>query len=61
MQIFIRILLAVDLLLVAVEHLLPSITKSILPLGGSEFIQLAVLLLLGVAVQELLSNRKGRR
>jgi hypothetical protein len=57
----IRILLATDLLLVAVEHLLPSKTKNVLPLGGSEFIQLAVLLVLGVVVQELLSSRRGRK
>lgn len=57
----IRVFLATDLLLVAFEHISPSMTKDLLPVGGSEFIQLAVLLLLGVAVQELLSSRRRKK
>jgi hypothetical protein len=57
----IRVLLATDLLLVAFEHLSPTLTKDVLPLGGSEFIQLAVLLLLGVAAEELLSSRRDKK
>ena len=54
---FVRIALALDLLLIAFENALPTMTAGVLPLGGSEFVQLAVLLLFGVGVQELFSKR----
>jgi hypothetical protein len=57
---YIRLALAIDVLLIAIEHLLRSITLGLLPLGGDPFIQLSVLLLLAVAITELLSLRKDR-
>jgi hypothetical protein len=47
--------------IVAVEQLSPTMTKDVPPLGGSEFIQLAVLLLLGVAAEEFLARRRKRK
>jgi len=57
---FIRIPLALDLALTALEKLTPELTAGVLPLGGSHFVQLAVLLLLGVAAQELFSGRNNQ-
>ena len=59
-MIYIRLALAIDVLLIAIEHLLHSITLGLLPLGGDPFVQLSVLLLLGVATTELLSLRKEK-
>jgi hypothetical protein len=59
-MLYIRLALAIDVLLTAIEHLLQTITNGFLPLGGDPFIQLSVLLLLGVSITELLSLRKGR-
>ena len=58
MSIYIRVALAIDLVLCALQHGAPSITSGILPVGGSEFVELTVLLLLGVAMHELFSDRK---
>ena len=55
-MIFVRISLAIDVLLMAVEHVVP-VAKIILPLGGDPFVQLSALLLLGVGVHELNSLR----
>jgi hypothetical protein len=53
---FIRIPLALDLALSAFEKLSPGTTAGVLPLGGSPFVQLAVLVLFGIAAQELFSK-----
>jgi len=58
MPFYIRVALAIDLLLCAVEHGAPTFTQGLLPLGGSEFVELAVLLLIGVAANELFAKRK---
>jgi len=58
MSTYIKIFFALDLLLVALEHLAPAATRKILPLGGSGFTQLAGLLLLGIAAHELFANNR---
>jgi len=60
-MIYMRLALAIDILLVAVQHLSPGTTKSFLPLGGDAFIQLSALLLMGVAIHEVLSIRKDKK
>jgi hypothetical protein len=55
-----RIALALDLLLTAIAHLFPSKTKDCLPLGGSPFVQLAVLVLLAVAIGQIFGERSKR-
>jgi len=59
-MIYMRLALAIDVLLVAVQHLSPVETKGFLPLGGDTFIQLSALLLLGVAIHEIISLRKQK-
>jgi hypothetical protein len=54
---FIRIPLALELVLLALEKVSPNVTAGILPLGGSDFLQVAILLLFGVAAQELFTKR----
>lgn len=48
----IRLALALDLLLIVMEHLFPSF-HTVLPLGGDHFIQLAAMVILGVVLTEL--------
>jgi hypothetical protein len=56
----IRVVLAVELLLVAVEHAIPG-TGCVLPVGGNHFVQLGVLLCLGVAFEEFADVVRRRR
>lgn len=60
-MIYMRLALAIDILLVAVQHMSPGITKRFLPLGGDAFIQLSALLLMGVAIHEILWIRRDRK
>ena len=60
MPIFIRVALAIDLLLIAVEHASPKLTAGVLPLGGSEFSQLAIILLLGIVAVDFFSKPKRK-
>ncbi len=61
MPVPIRISLAVELLLVAVEQAVPG-AGHVLPIGGNHFVQLGVLLCLGVAFEEFAEaiGRGGR-
>ncbi|CAO4137872.1 hypothetical protein PKCBPO_00007 [Methylorubrum thiocyanatum] len=48
----IRLALALDLLLIVLEHLFSSL-DALLPLGGDHFIQLGAVVILGVVLTEL--------
>lgn len=52
LPLWIRLALALDLLLIVFEHLFPSL-HSVLPLGGDHFIQLGAVVILGVVLTEL--------
>ena len=57
---FIRIPLAIDILLMAFEKVSPDMSQGVLPVGGSAFVQLAVLVLFGIAAHELFSKNKKK-
>ena len=61
MPVSIRIPLALELLLVAIETTWPT-AAHILPLGGGHCVQLGILLCFGIAAQELVGvlRRRGR-
>ena len=58
MPLYIRVPIALDLVLLGTEHLLP-ISHGVLPLGGSHLIQLAILLVFGIGLQELRRDPPG--
>ena len=59
LPIYIRVPLALEMLLMAVEHCYP--TNGILPLGGDHLVQFAILLSLGIATRELVDAYRRRK
>ncbi|MFZ1991213.1 MAG: hypothetical protein WAW96_15750 [Alphaproteobacteria bacterium] len=49
---YIRVPLALDILLIVIEQLVPA-SRQFLPLGGGECVQLGILLCLGIVAYEL--------
>ena len=56
MPLYIRICLAIDLILIGSEHAVP-VFHGVLPLGGNPLMQFAILMCFGIAALEL-GNRK---
>lgn len=56
---YIRIPLAIDLLLIVIRQLFP-LTQRALPIGGSDCMQLGILLVVGVVAYELISASRDR-
>jgi hypothetical protein len=56
MPIFLRIPIALDLILVGIQHTVPA-TGAFLPLGGDPFIQFAALMCVGLGVQEMFGHK----
>jgi hypothetical protein len=52
MPVYIRVPLGIELLLLVAEVVWPA-SHPVLPLGGSHFVQVAVLVLCGIAIHEL--------
>ena len=57
---YIRVPLAIDLLLIALRQLFPQLSQT-LPLGGSEIVQVAILMIVGIVVHELRDASGWRR
>jgi hypothetical protein len=55
----IRIALAIDIFLIALCHICPKKIGHVLPIGGDPFVQLAVLLLIAVAIGEAVKSKKS--
>ena len=56
----VRLALALDLLLIAVEHAFHA-ARHVLPIGGEPLIQLGILLCIGIALEEIVRTCRRKK